>query len=128
MYLRRRPSPLSSPLSQRHNSRMLDCALRHWTALLIIIVMAGWAIFYLPDTPSYAVFQLKQAIDARNGEAAAQYVDFQKVVRNAGYEMVSQRNSGSGAGTPNVWGEWVGKPAQDFRSGPTPPSLTSQPA
>jgi hypothetical protein len=104
---------------------MLRFALRHWTALLIIIVMAGWAIFYLPDTPSYAVFQLKQAIDARNGDAAAQYVDFQKVVRNAGYEMVSQRNSGSGAGTPNVLGELVGKGAVDLLSGPMAAVLKS---
>jgi Protein of unknown function (DUF2939) len=104
---------------------MLRFALRHWTALLIIVVIAGWAIFYLPDTPAYAVFQIKQAIDARNGEAAAQYVDFQKVVRNAGYEMVNQRNSGSGGGTPNVLGELVGKGAVDLLSGPMAAVLKS---
>ena len=104
---------------------MLRFALRHWTALLIIIAIAVWAIFYLPDTPSYAVFQLKQAIDARNGEAAAQYIDFQKVVRNAGYEMVNHGNSGSGGGTPNVLGELVGKSAVDLLSGPMAAVLKS---
>ena len=58
-------------------------ALRHWTAILIIVLIAGWAIFYLPGTPSYAIFELKQAIDARDGSAAASYVDFKKVVENA---------------------------------------------
>ena len=49
---------------------------------MIAIALAVWAVFYLPDTPSYAIFELKQSIDARDGAGAARYVDFQKVVRN----------------------------------------------
>jgi hypothetical protein len=94
-------------------------ALRHWTAILIILLIAGWAIFYLPGTPSYAVFELKQAIDARNGAAAATYVDFKKVVQNAGYEVVQNQN-GASAGTDasNIIAQFVGRSAVDLFSGP----------
>lgn len=94
-------------------------ALRHWTAILIIVLIAGWAIFYLPATPSYAIFELKQAVDARNGSAAASYVDFNKVVKNAGYEMVQNQNSGSGGtDASNIIAQLVGKGAVDLFSGP----------
>jgi hypothetical protein len=94
-------------------------AIRHWTAILIVLLVAGWAIFYLPTTPSYAVFELKQAIDARNGAAAATYVDFQKVVRNAGYEMVQNQNSGTGGNdASNIIGQFVGRGAIDLFSAP----------
>jgi hypothetical protein len=94
-------------------------ALRHWTALLIIVAIAGWAIFYLPGTPSFAIFRLKQAVDARNGSAAALYVDFKKVVQNAGYELVQNQN-GSGGGTDpsNIIAQFFGKSAVDLFSGP----------
>lgn len=65
--------------------------LRHWTALLILIVAAAWAIFYLPGTPSFAVLQLKLAIDARDGSRAVQFVDFQSVARHAASDMVARR-------------------------------------
>jgi Protein of unknown function (DUF2939) len=89
---------------------------RHWTALLIIVVLAGWALFYLPQTPSYAIFRLKQAIDARDGEAAANYVDFQKVVQNAGREMM-QGDSGDDNGG-NILGQIIGGAAVNLFSGP----------
>lgn len=96
---------------------MARFALRHWTALLIIVAVAAWALFYLPNTPSYAVFELKHDIDARNGNAAAQHVDFQQVVRNAGYEMVQNNNA-----NPNdpsaLLGQFIGKGAVDIFSGP----------
>jgi DUF2939 family protein len=91
-------------------------ALRHWTAILIIVLIAGWAIFYLPATPSYAIFELKQAVDARDGSAAASYVDFKKVVQNAGYELVQNQNSGADA--PNIIAQLVGKGAVEMFSGP----------
>jgi len=103
---------------------MVRFALRHWTAILILIVAAGWAVFYLPGTPSYAIFELKQAIDARDGEGAAAYVDFRKVVLNAGYEMVQERNTGGsgeasgGDDASNVLGRLIGKGAVDLLSGP----------
>ncbi len=94
-------------------------ALRHWTAILIVVLTAGWAIFYLPTTPSYAVFKLKQAVDARNGSAASSYVDFKKVVQNAGYEVVQNQNSGSGGtDASNIIAQLVGKGAVDLFSGP----------
>src|SRR6202158_301171 len=73
---------------------MLRFALRHFTAILIIAAVAAWALFYLPQSPSYAVLRMKQAIDARNGEAAANYVDFESVVKNAGHEMVQKQTGG----------------------------------
>jgi len=82
---------------------------------LIAIALAVWAVFYLPDTPSYAIFELKQSIDARDGAGAARYVDFQKVVRNAGYEMVDDPNSSSGG---SLLGQLIGKGAVDLLSGP----------
>src|SRR5258708_13369260 len=65
--------------------------LRHFTAILILAAVAGWAVFYLPYTPSWAVLRLKQAIDARDGNEAAKYVDFESVVKNAGREMVQKQ-------------------------------------
>lgn len=94
---------------------MARFVLRHWTAILILLVIAGWGVFYLPSTPSYAVFELKQAIDARNGNEAARYVDFQNVVRNAGYEMVKEREGGDAG---NIIGQFVAKGAVDLFSGP----------
>ena len=101
---------------------MARFALRHWTSILIVIALAVWAIFYLPDTPSFAIFELKQAIDARDGASAARYVDFQKVVRNAGYEMVDDPNSSSGN---SLLGQLIGKGAVDLLSGPMAAMLQS---
>ena len=70
---------------------MMRFALRHWTGILITIVVGWWALIYVPASPSFAVFQLKRAIDARDGEAAARYVNFESVVKHAGYEMVQQK-------------------------------------
>ncbi|MBV8056972.1 MAG: DUF2939 domain-containing protein [Deltaproteobacteria bacterium] len=94
-------------------------ALRHWTSILIIVLIAGWAIFYLPVTPSYAIFELKQAVDARNGSAAASYVDFKKVVENAGNEVVQNQNRGSsGVDASNIIAQLIGKSAINLLSGP----------
>jgi Protein of unknown function (DUF2939) len=73
---------------------MLRFVLRHFTAILIIVAIAVWALVYLPQSPSVAVFRMKQAIDARNGDEAAKYVDFESVVKHAGYEMVQKRGGG----------------------------------
>jgi hypothetical protein len=96
---------------------MARFALRHWTAIVVLVVVAAWAVFYLPTTPSYTVFELEQAISARNGNAAASYVDFQKVVRNAGYEMVHDEN-GANSGASAMIGQLFGKGAVDLFSGP----------
>jgi hypothetical protein len=94
---------------------MARFALRHWTSILIAVALGVWAIFYLPDTPSFAILELKQSIDARDGAGAARYVDFQKVVRNAGYEMVDDPNSSS---ANSFLGQLLGKGAVDLLSGP----------
>ncbi|MBF6559066.1 MAG: hypothetical protein IVW56_02160 [Candidatus Binataceae bacterium] len=96
-------------------------ALRHWTSILIAAALAVWAVFYLPDTPSYAVVRLKQTIDARDGNDAARYVDFSQVVRNAGYEMFQGQNGSAGG----VIGELFGKGAVDLLSGPMAALLQS---
>ena len=67
--------------------------LRHFTAILVLAAVAGWAIFYLPNSPTWAVLRLKQAIDARDGDEAAKYVDFQSVVKKAGQEMVRKQGA-----------------------------------
>jgi hypothetical protein len=102
---------------------MARFALRHWTSILIVAALAAWAVFYLPDTPSFAVFELKQSIDARDGAGAARYIDFQKVVRNAGYEMVDDPSGAGGAG--NLLGQLIGKGAVDLLSGPMAALLQS---
>jgi hypothetical protein len=101
---------------------MARFALRHWTSILILIALSAWAIFYLPDTPSFALFQLKQSIDARDGAGAARYIDFQQVVRNAGYEMVDDPNSPNAG---NILGQFLGKGAVDLLSGPMAALLQS---
>jgi Protein of unknown function (DUF2939) len=92
---------------------MARFAVRHWTALLVIVVVAAWTLLYLPSTPSWAVYQLKLAIDRRDGASAATYVNFPNVVRQAGYEMVQKK-----AGRDNLLGELVGKGAVDMFSKP----------
>jgi hypothetical protein len=91
--------------------------LRHWTAILITLVLAGWGLFYLPDTPSYAIVRLKQAVDSRDGDAAANYVDFQNVVQNAGREMMQGDAGGTDSGS-NLLGQLLGRAAVDLFSGP----------
>jgi hypothetical protein len=70
---------------------MARFVIRHWVGLLVAIALLWWALFYLPNSPSFSVFQMKRAIDARDGEAAARYINFESVVRNAGYEMVQEK-------------------------------------
>ncbi|MFZ1121061.1 MAG: DUF2939 domain-containing protein [Candidatus Binataceae bacterium] len=86
---------------------------RHAIGVLVFLVIAGWALFYVPTTPSYAIYQLKQAIDARDGATAATFVDFPSVVKNAGYEMLQQNSKAN-----DVITALVGKGAVDLLSAP----------
>jgi Protein of unknown function (DUF2939) len=86
---------------------------RHAVGVLIVLVIGGWALFYVPTTPSYAIYQLKQAIDARDGATAATFVDFPSVVKNAGYEMLQQNSQAN-----DVITALVGKGAVDLLSAP----------
>lgn len=87
--------------------------LRHWTAILILGAVTAWAIFYFPDTPSFAVLELKIAIDHRDGNWATQFVDFQSVVRKAGMEMVQNQTGNSDPLT-----EFLGRGAVQLLSAP----------
>lgn len=84
---------------------------RHLTGILITAVLAWWALIYVPASPSYAVFQLKRAIDARDGDDAARYINFESVVKQAGYEMVQQKAN-------DPLSQMVGKGAVDLFSKP----------
>src|SRR5271170_3851935 len=86
---------------------------RHWTAVSVVVILAAWGIFYLPSTPSWTMIQLKRAIDARDGAAAGAYVDFPRVVRSAGYQML-QRNNSAG----NIISDMIGRGAVDMLSTP----------
>ncbi|HVA41441.1 MAG TPA: DUF2939 domain-containing protein [Candidatus Binataceae bacterium] len=86
---------------------------RHAIGVLIVLVIAGWALFYVPSTPSYAIYQLKQAIDARDGATAATFVDFPSVVKNAGYEMLRENSNAN-----DVMTAMIGKGAVDLLSAP----------
>jgi hypothetical protein len=86
---------------------------RHPIGILVVVVIAGWALFYVPTTPSFAIYQLKQAIDARDGATAATFVDFASVVKNAGYEMLQQNAKGN-----DVIAALVGKGAIDLLAAP----------
>ncbi|HUN60051.1 MAG TPA: DUF2939 domain-containing protein [Candidatus Binataceae bacterium] len=115
---------LNTSSRDRHNERMARLALRHWTAILIAVAVAAWAIFYVPQTPSWTIFQLKQAVDARDGVGAARYVDFQSVVQNAGSEMVSDQNSSNGS-AGSLLGALVGNGVVSLLSGPMASLLKS---
>jgi hypothetical protein len=71
--------------------------IRHWTVSLISAAVLIWAVFFLPYTPSFALIELTRAIGDRNADAAAQFVDFDSVVKHAGYQMADQQRS---AGDP----------------------------
>lgn len=46
------------------------------------LVLGWWLLLYLPASPSWAMWDFYDAIEARNGEAAASFVDFQSVTKN----------------------------------------------
>ncbi len=99
---------------------MFRFALRNITAILIVIVAGWWLIFYLPNSPTWSVLRLKQAIDARDGDAAARYVDFQSVVEHAGQQMVQAQSGG------NPLGALVGRAALAVFARPAAQLVASQ--
>jgi len=99
---------------------MLRFVLRHFTAILIFLVLGWWLVFYIPNSPTWSVLRLKQAIDARDGDAASRYVDFQSVVTAAGQQMVQQQ-----AGT-NPLGALVGQAAIAMLSKPAAELVEAQ--
>ncbi len=85
--------------------------IRHWTGIAIAAAILGWAVFYLPGSPSFAVFQLKRAIDAHDGDGAARFVDFDSVVRNAGRKLLAEKGGG------DVFSQFLGESAVTLLSG-----------
>src|SRR5436309_743739 len=98
---------------------MLRFLLRHWTSTLVVVAVLVWAVFYLPNTPSFAVFELKRAIDNRDAERAALYVDFESVVKHAGHEIVARKQANSPIG------QFIGNATVDLLSGPMAQALES---
>jgi len=86
--------------------------IRHVTSILVAVVVAWWAIFYLPASPTWALVWLRNAVQNRDGDAAAQYIDFQSVVQHAAREMMQQDASN------NPLGAFVGQAAVQLLSGP----------
>lgn len=91
---------------------VLVLARRYWTALAVGALILGWTVFYLPGSPSFAVLELKYAIDSRDGPGAARFVDFNSVAKEAGYEMLENRGAG------DVVNRLVGRGAVELLSGP----------
>jgi hypothetical protein len=85
---------------------------RHITSILVTVVVAWWAIFYLPASPTWALVWLRNAVQNRDGDAAAQYIDFQSVVQHAARDMVAQDAA------KNPLGAFVGQAAVQLLSGP----------
>jgi hypothetical protein len=85
---------------------------RHVTAILVTLVVAWWAIFYLPQSPSWAILWLRNTVQNRDGDAAVRYIDFQSVVQHAAKDMVVQ-NAGN-----NPLGSFVGQAAVQLLAGP----------
>lgn len=99
---------------------MLRFFFRHATGTVVTVVMVIWAVFLVPRTPSWAIVMVKVAIDARDGSAAAHYIDFPTVVRNAGYEMIRKKESAD-----NPLGRLMSKKAVDLFSQPMADLLKS---
>ena len=85
---------------------------KHVTAVLVMLALGWWAIFYLPQSPTWAVLWLRNAVQNRDGNAAARYIDFQSVVQHAAKDMVAQ-NAGN-----NPLGSFVGQAAVQLLAGP----------
>ncbi|HEY2664108.1 MAG TPA: hypothetical protein VGI47_07185 [Candidatus Binataceae bacterium] len=67
--------------------------IRHWTVSLVSVAVLAWAVFFVPNTPTFAVIELTRAIRNRNPDAAVQFVDFDSVVKHAGYQMADRQKS-----------------------------------
>src|SRR5215471_2985427 len=85
---------------------------RHFTAILVLIVLGWWGVFYLPNTPTWALLWLRAAVENRNGDEAAQYIDFQSVMQHAATDVVSDQAA------KNPIGALVGQAAAQLFSQP----------
>lgn len=85
---------------------------RHITSIVVTVVVAWWAIFYLPASPTWALIWLRNAVQNRDGDAAARYIDFQSVIQHGAREMLQQDSAN------NPLGALVGQAAVQLLAGP----------
>src|SRR5437899_334597 len=78
------------PACSRRADAMPRFIVRHFTAILVTLVLAWWSIFYLPGSPTWTVLWLRNAVQNRDGDAAARYIDFQSVVQQAAKDVVTE--------------------------------------
>ncbi len=70
-------------------------------AIVIVIVLLGWWLgSYVSATPSYALYRFEQAVVAKNGVKAAQYVDFESVTNSLIDEEEKARATMQGPNAP----------------------------
>jgi hypothetical protein len=69
---------------------MLRFVTRHFTGILIGLVLGWWGLFYLPASPTWAMLWLRNAVQNRDGAAAVRYIDFQSVIQHAAREIAAQ--------------------------------------
>lgn len=90
---------------------MLALAWKHWTALVVGSLLVGWTAVSLPRSPSFAVLELKYAIDSRDGPGAIRFIDFDSVVKQAGDEMIENRGG-------DIVSRLLGRGAVELLAGP----------
>src|SRR6184192_4214694 len=100
------------PACSRRADAMPRFIVRHFTAILVSLVLAWWSIFYLPSSPTWTVLWLRNAVQNRDGDTAARYIDFQSVVQNAAKDVVEQDAS------KNPLGAFMGQAAVQLFSQP----------
>lgn len=49
---------------------------------IVALVLGWWLLLYLPASPSWALWDFYDAVEARNADAAASFIDFQSVTKN----------------------------------------------
>ncbi len=81
--------------------------------MVLAALLGWWALFYLPNTPAFAVFEFKRAVDARDSDRAVRFIDFESVVKHAGYEMVDNK-----ARNKDLLSQFLGKGAVELFSKP----------
>jgi len=72
--------------------------LRILAAAVAGLALAGWWWFYLPTTPSWAVYSLYQDVKNHDGAAAQELIDFQSVTKGFIDTAVTEHESGKTTG------------------------------
>jgi hypothetical protein len=64
---------------------------------LVAISLMGWWAFYLPATPSWAVYSLYRDVRNHDGGAAEQLIDFESVTKGLVNTAITEHETGSAA-------------------------------